>query len=109
MGFTEAGETMVYEGNSLRILNRGIKLTEDALDPIKCKFMSPDELEKHQRIQANARAYADQKAKEKVRIDEAERIAKYDRIEKNAEEVVDSKGNELKFGAEVKRFEGKRG
>ena len=42
----------------MRLLNRGIKLIEEAIEPIKCKFMSPEELKKHELIKSKAKAYA---------------------------------------------------
>lgn len=108
IGFKEDGENMVFEGNYLRKLNRGIKLAEEALDPVKCKFMTPEELTKHNLIKAQAKAYAAKQAADKERVAEAERMRKYDAVEKAGEEIVDSVGNELKFGANIHKFEAPR-
>jgi hypothetical protein len=45
MGFVEVdAEHLVFVGEYFTILKRGVNLIEEALDPIKCKFMSPEEL-----------------------------------------------------------------
>ena len=73
MGYTKQGDTLVYEGNNFRVLRRGIKLTEDAIEPTQCKFMTKEELTKHQILQASKKAYAEKLKKDKERVAEAER------------------------------------
>ena len=106
MGFRQDGEELlVFEGNAFATLNRGIKLTEEAVDPVKCKFMSPDELKKYELIKANARAYAEKQAADRAKIEQAKKMQDYDRQEKATEEIKDSVGNKLTYGANIHKFE----
>ena len=51
MGYSKQGDNLVFEGNNFRTLKRGIRLTEEAIDPIQCKFMTKEELSRHDILQ----------------------------------------------------------
>lgn len=51
--------SFVYESKDVRTLARTIKLIEEALEPVKCNLMTPEEREKYELIKANNKAFAE--------------------------------------------------
>ena len=106
MGFTDVDEEhFVFVGDLFYTLKAGVKITDDALEPIKVKFMSQEERTKYYVLKEQKTILDIKKREDKVRIDEANRRHVYDMAEKNKEEVKTLKGNQLKYGANVKKFE----
>lgn len=67
--------TYIYVSENVRTLAHAVRLIEDAVEPVKCKFMTPEELEKHELIKANNKAFAEKQAADKARIEEAKKSA----------------------------------
>jgi|ERR1712070_67413 hypothetical protein len=106
MGFTNVDEEhYVYVGDVFHTLKAGVKLTDVALEPVKVKYMSEEERTKHYVLKEQKAAYEAKRKEDQARIDAAQRQAGYDRTEKNKEEVKSIKGRQLKYGANVKKFE----
>lgn len=106
-GFTQTdAEHYVFVGDYMKVLEKGVRLTELALEPVKVKFMSPEEKKKWELLQEQKRIYKEERAKKQAIIDEQARIAEYDRKEKALQKVEASKANPaLKaFGAEKAVF-----
>ena len=83
----------------MKVLNKACLLLEEAHDPIKIKFMAPEDAEKHKLLMERK---AEQRAKAQQQRADAEAIRKrveYDQAEKAQEEVKTSVGNKLSFGA----------
>lgn len=86
-------------------MSKAKHVLDDTLFEIKLKFMTPENrkhAEEVHRLQKHARE------EQKRRDEEMKRLKgdmMNDRKEKCLEEIKESKGNELKFGANVKKFE----
>lgn len=110
MGFICAdADHLVFMGDYFTVLKSGVNLTEEALDPIKEKFMAPEELKHHLMVKANQKAFAEKQAQDKSKMAALEKQAMIDRrecvLDKEHIEVKDAKANTLKYGANVKKFE----
>lgn len=67
--------------------------------------MTPEEKKKWEILQESKRIFKEEQRKKNEAIEHAKMMQKYDRMEKDTEEVKDSIGNQLKFGANMVKFE----
>ena len=86
-------------------MSHGAFMIDEATIELKMETMSPEERKKQELILQNRRDYmakmkADQEYRKKM-----EELSQKDRKVKQAEECRDSKANEMKFGAVIKKFE----
>lgn len=72
---------------------------------IKMKYMTPEERKKQEIIRAQNLAYAEEQKKKRELMESYKKQQENDRKEKKQEEVKASKANELKYGANVVRFQ----
>ena len=58
LGFVKIdAEHFVFVGDYFKVLKKGVAMIERALEPIKVKYMTPEEREKWQRIQTAKQVY----------------------------------------------------
>ena len=67
--------------------------------------MTKEEKVKWEALQESKRIYLEEARKKKEIIEHQKQLQKYDRMEKAEEEVKDSIGNKLNFGANMVKFE----
>ena len=71
LGFMQTdAEHFVFTGDYFKVLEKGQRLTEAALEPIKVKFMSPEERKKWEVLQEQKRLYLAEQAKKKAFLEE---------------------------------------
>lgn len=102
-GFVKTdAEHFVFVGDYFKVLEKGCRLTEKALEPVKVKFMTPEEKVKYETLQQQQRIYKEEMAKKKAILDEQKRRGEYDQKERATMEVKTSSVNsKLKpFGSE---------
>lgn len=104
LGFTSTADDRYEFTGDLRVLKKGNKAIEQAIEPMKVARMTPEERAKHELMAAQKRQYQAQRQAEKARMDEQKRLQQADRQEKATEEVKASKANQLKFGANLVQF-----
>ena len=93
-GFVQTdAEHYVFVGDYFKVLEKGQRLTEKALEPIKVKFMTPEERTKWETLQEQKRIYQEEQAKKKAILDEQKKRSEYDQKERATMEVKTSKVN----------------
>ena len=83
---------------------RSLVLLDEAADPLRVQFMTPEEKKKWDILQESKRIFKEEQKKKKEAIEHEKQMQRYDRIEKGQEEVKDSIGNQLKFGCNFVKF-----
>ena len=78
-------EHYVFVGDFFKVLKRGQSLLEKAIEPLKVKYMSPEERQKWEQIQQSKMLYKEEQRKKKELVEQAKRMANADRIEKAQE------------------------
>ena len=101
----ESDEFYVFNIKKFTHLAKAKKLIEETYNNVRKKYMTPEELEKYERLQEYQRKVAEEQKMTKQKMDELNKGMKCDRMEKSQEEVKASRANELKFGASVTKFE----
>lgn len=66
LGFTTSadGEKYEFNGNDLKLLKRGTKCIEEAIEPVKIRKMTPEEKEKYLLLKKQAAEYQAMKRKQ---------------------------------------------
>jgi uncharacterized protein (DUF2249 family) len=108
MGFMATDKDhFVFVGDYFKLLHKSLVLIDDAADPLRVQFMTPEEKKKWDILQEGKRIFKEEQRKKKEAIEHEKQMQKYDRLEKAAkaeEEIKDSIGHELKFGAHTVVF-----
>ena len=98
-------ENLAFTGNYFNVLSHANFLIKDTIHPISLKFMSPEEAKKEDILWKNKKEMHEKKKQELARKKEMQHYSELDRKVKGEEKNPDSKGNQLKFGANMKKFE----
>ena len=106
MGFIATDKDhFVFMGDYFKLLSKSMVLIDKAADPLRVQYMTPEEKKKWEILQESKRIFKEEQRKKQETIDHLQKMQKYDRMEKDTEEVKDSIGNQLKFGANMVKFE----
>ncbi len=106
MGFIATDKDhFVFMGDYFKLLSKSMVLIDKAADPLRVQFMTPEEKKKWEILQESKRIFKEEQRKKQETIEHLQKMQKYDRMEKDTEEVKDSIGNQLKFGANMVKFE----
>ena len=106
LGYTDVDDEMaVFVGDYFVVLASGAAMIEEEAMKLKMTLMSEEDRKKQELIIANRKAYLEKMKADKQYKEEMERRSQQDRAVKAAEKQPDSKGNALKFGANMKKFE----
>ena len=106
MGYTPLDDEFhCFAGDYLDSLKLGMQLVEDQAMVVKMSRMSEDERKKQEILNQRKAEFAAKQLQEKKRKEELQRLSMMDRKAKGQEEVKASKANELKFGANLVKFE----
>ena len=70
MGFTSTADDRYEFTGDIRVLKKGDKILDGALEPMKVARMTPEDRAKHELLQAQKRQYQAQQAAEKARKEE---------------------------------------
>jgi len=106
MGFVATDvDHFVFVGDYFRLLHKSLVLIDDAADPLRVQFMTPEEKKKWEILQESKRIYKEEQRKKKADIEKLKQMQEWDRMEKAHEEIKDSIGNKLTFGANMVKFE----
>ena len=113
LGFLKLDEEhFVFVGDYFKVLRKGIAIIEKAIEPIKVKFMTPEEKATWDHNQksiaiyiAEKKAHVEQQKKKKAYLEEMKRMQENDRKEKATEgPAQNSVANKLPFGANMVKF-----
>lgn len=75
LGFTQVdAEHYTFIGDYFKVLKKGQVLIEKAMWPLKYKYMSKEDKAKHDALQAEKRAFLEQKQKRRELMEEAKRL-----------------------------------
>ena len=106
LGYTYLDEEIhAFPGDYFNVLMEGSGLIDQAVMTVKMKTMTPEERAKQELIQKNREEY---KAKMKADAEYKKQLEEHsmkDRKVKQEEKNKDSKGNNLRFGAHMVKFE----
>ena len=94
-----------FTGNYFPVLMRGAAQIEEAAMQLKMLFMTPEERAKQELIIQNKKDIIAQRKKDAAYKKQLDEYSQKDRQAKAADPVRESKGNQLKFGANVVKFE----
>ena len=98
-------EVYAFTGNYFAVLSHGSYMIDEAVIELKMETMTPEERKKQELILQNRREYMAKMKEEALYKKKMQELSEKDRKVKQAEEVRDSKANEMKFGAVIKKFE----
>lgn len=106
LGYTYIDDEMhAFAGDYFAVLMEGSQMIDAETMKLKMKTMSEEDRKKQELIQKNKEEY---KAKMKADAEykkHLEELSQKERKVKQAEKNEDSKGNDLKFGANMVKFE----
>lgn len=98
-------EIHAFAGDYFNVLMEGSALIDQAVMTVKMKTMTPEERAKQEMIQKNKEEYKAKMRAEAEYKKQLEELSMKDRKVKQDEKNKDSKGNNLKFGANLVKFE----
>ena len=106
LGFMKVdNEHYVFVGDYFKVLRKGMRLLETAIEPTKVKFMTPEERVKWDNLQESKRMQKEQMLKKKEMMEHAKKMQQNDRKEKAQEGPAKASiANKLNFGANVHQF-----
>ena len=77
----------------MKVLQKGAKMTEKALEPVKYQFMTPEEKKKWDLLQEQKAIYLAEQKKKQEHLDAMKKQREYDAKEKATQETIASKAN----------------
>jgi len=98
-------EIHAFAGDYFNVLMEGTALIDQAIMTVKMKTMTPEERAKQEMIQKNKEEYKAKMREAAEYKKQLEDISMKERKVKQAEKNQDSKGNDLRFGANMVKFE----
>ena len=98
-------EVCAFVGNHFATLNQGALLVEDRLMELKLVFMDDEERKKQEILIANRKQMREKIRQEQAYKKQLSELSMKERHAKAQEPVKASHGNQLKFGANVVKFE----
>mmetsp|Transcript_34461 Transcript_34461/g.39869 ORF Transcript_34461/g.39869 Transcript_34461/m.39869 type:complete len:174 (+) Transcript_34461:73-594(+) len=101
----ESEEFYCFNISKFTSLAKAKLVIQDFYDEIRKKYMTPEELSKFELLKEQKRQMIEEHKKMNRMKEELEMKSKLDRVEKSTEEVKASKGNDLRFGANVVKFQ----
>ena len=98
-------EIHAFAGDYFAVLMEGSQLIDNATHELKLAKMSAEERAKAELIRKNQQEYKEKMKKDAEYKKQLEEISMKERKVKQAEKNEDSKGNDIKFGANMIKFE----
>lgn len=106
LGYTDLDEEhYAFVGHYFAVLSHGAYLVDEASMEMKILTMPEEERKKHELILQNRREYMAKMKKDAEYKKHLEELSQKERKVKQQEKATTAKANELKFGANVIKFE----